>query len=201
MCGVNCFLPPTRDALEVQPLSGGDTGLLHVAAIEMTKTNSNVYFLFDGDCKPPEEIPDPKNIPEARNQELDSILEKTFGRPIKPFMLLDSNNPEQRILRNRLFLDFSRRHFGYLPFQTPEEFVVENNEELANLGNGGNAKKVIAQYVEEKLGSTGEVRSTEILIIQRKLFSDIANKMGKSVEFESIKTTLMDFLRKSREKT
>jgi predicted ATPase len=191
--------PADRDALEILPLSGGDTGLLRVAAVEMTKNNSSAFFLFDGDCEPAEGIPDPKCIPEAQDKELDAILEKAFGRSIKPFMLLDSNNPGQRISRNREFLEFARGHFAYLPFRTPEEFVANNHDELARRKGSADPKKRIAEYVEEKLGSTGEVRSAEILIIQRKLFSDISHKLATSAEFEAIKVALIGFLKKFRE--
>ncbi len=160
-----------KDKITITHFSGGKDALLNLAALEMLKASSNVCFLFDGD-QMPMNIPDPDTIPPSEDITLKTKIFQIFGsNPNFPF---DSNNEQQRTIYYRKYLKFAKERFKYCLFQTPEEFIVNTHNTFSTIQDKSNPKKVIADYVSEKLLSSGEVKSHEILTLQRELISGIS---------------------------
>ena len=178
-----------RDRILITPYSGGKDALLNLAAMEMSKGESNVCFLFDGDSKPNNPIPRSENIPSAQDHDLENILVQTFG--MCPRFPLDSNNGAQKILFYRKFLNFASDRFKYFPFTTPEQFIVDNNSEFSGYTDKSQPKKILDRFAQSKLDSSGEVRANEIFVIQRQLIGTIDSN---DPNFGEIANILIGFL-------
>ncbi len=159
-----------QDKIVVTPFSGGANAMLDLAAGEMLKTTSNTLFLFDGDQKPHEAIPDPDTIPEADNPKLEDLLTKLFKK-VPRFALDSSDNNDQKYHYMRLFLAFAKRHFAYIPYDTTEKFITDSHSQFA--GMKGSPKKLIADHIHSLMGSSGSVTAKEILFGQRMLLGQI----------------------------
>lgn len=178
-----------KDKVNIIAYTGGKDALLKLAVAEMSKGHSNACFLFDGDQLPLEGIPDPGAIPPADNVNLENILEQTFGTC--PKFPLDSGNEDQKFKFYRDFLSFARNRFKYFPFTTPEQFIVDNNEQFSTVADKTDPKKILDDYAKEKLSTSGEVNSQEIYTLQRQLIPLIART---NEAFTSIKESLEAFL-------
>jgi predicted ATPase len=161
-----------RDKIKFEFRPGGVTAMFDLAASEMLRDTSSVFFLFDGDQKPSSDIPDPSEIPESENSSLETRIKEVFGSC--PRIPMDSNNMEQRVQLLRSYLSFARERFRYLPCATPEEFIVKNHPDLSS--TTADPKTAIKDYVHEKLASTGEVDANSILCEQRRLLSEISDE-------------------------
>lgn len=178
-----------NDLLSINPYAGGDSALIKLAGIESSKQQSNIALLFDGDCEPSESIPNQTQIPESEEGNLESKIKSLFGSC--PPIPSDSNNMAQKIKNYRNFLDFALKRFKYLPFKTPEAFLVENCEELKNRGDKKDPKECIKNYVKEQIGSSGGISAENIISFQRQLLSKVPkNHSG----FKSIADTLRHFI-------
>lgn len=175
----NFLLDSERDLIAIHHYTGGADALIDMAASEINRANSNLAFFFDGDCQPAN-VPNQADIPESKEVNLEEIINISYGHC--PKMPCDSNQPQQKIDNFRSFLDYSRDRFRYMPFEYPEAFLVANHPELQFRDDTNNSKNCLDNYVQEKLGASGEVHSSEILTIQRQLLSEIPNNHSAFAE-------------------
>jgi len=164
---------PQKDKVEITTFSGGASAMYDLAATEMLRPNSNVCFLFDGDKKPTQEIPDPNTIPQAEDNNLKNIIINLFNH--QPKFPLDSNNEPQRIAYMRRYLAFARERFVYSDYANPDAFIVENNSIFANRDLTVSPKTILKDYAEEQLSSSGDIKAEGILILQRQLIKGISS--------------------------
>jgi len=158
------------DILEIQHYPGGNQQLLKLAISESTKPTSNCVFLFDGDCKPAAEIPDPTTIAEDKNENLKTLLTELFRFDDWQFPQ-DSNQPQQKFTNYRNFLKFAAERFRYLPFENPEEFLVKTSSMFTD--SSKKPKNIIENKARKLLSSSGKITSENILTVQRLALSNI----------------------------
>lgn len=179
----NLLTDSERDQLAIHHFSGGANALIDMAAFEINRANSNLAFLFDGDCKP-SRILDQTQIPQSEEVNLEQTIKDNYGHC--PKIPCDSNQAQQRINNFRNFLDYSKSRFRYLPFNNPEGFLVSNHEELQRREDSSDPKNCFNNYVQEILGSSGEIHSNDILTIQRTLLTKIPRNHNDFTETAEI---------------
>lgn len=177
-----------KDKVFIQFYSGGITQMMKRAVYQLDSPYPNECFLFDGDAKKAE-IEDPDTIPVSDNNKLEAKLQAFFGT-CPEFPLDSTNNEEQRIKYMRKFLSFARERFEFLPFLTPEEFIVESNPEIFSTYSDATYKEKIKSYAIQSMGSSGTISSNEIFICQRHLLGLIPITHS---HFEAIKKILEEF--------
>lgn len=180
-----------RDKIVIKPYSGGANALMDMAVSEMLKGESNVCFIFDGDQKKLESIPDPDTIASADDDKLPSIIEGTFG--YLPRLPLDSNNPRQRIVYMRDFLNFARTHFKYTSFSNPETLLVSELSQFSEVNGTSDPKKIIRDYASSILSASGNVDSANILTLQRQLIAAVPLECPHLLDLKELIVDCMEF--------
>lgn len=176
------------DQISVEIYNGGESHLLKLAIYEATKSISSSYFLFDGDVKPQEAIPDPSEIPESQNDQ----LEETIGRIFKQKKLVfpkNSNEPTHEYCRN--FLNYSRKHINYLPFDTPEAFIVKSlPDKFPDIGSNPNYKELLNNYAAIEIDQQA-ADSNVTFAIQQTLLKAIED--NNNSELDKIREFIIQF--------
>jgi predicted ATPase len=181
-----------RAMFKVEYLSGGATALLMYRIPVLMDNTPNVLVLLDGDQRKVE-IPDPHGIPAARNGELEEIIVNSVGA--KPVLLVDGGNGggdiAQRIVLQRKYLAWTRKHLNYLPLSSPEEIVLTAAKAILpqNANSSLACKAQLMQLAHENKGDVvtseeidsfgaillGQHRKTSVeLTVIAKLISDFA---------------------------
>ena len=106
-----------RNLIEVKFIPGGAISIWNQVKYYAAENRNDVLVYLDGDQEPKEKIPDPKTIPESKNENLHEII-KSFTNTVINFSA-DGNktgkNVAQFISLQREFIGWSRKYVHFLP--------------------------------------------------------------------------------------
>lgn len=133
------------NSFEVKYYPGGAGSIYQNLAVPLSIANvKNIVFLLDGDQTFKIDCPTSDTIASSEDKTLPNIIKDLTGQDIK-FHCDGSNgkkNKTQEIMQQREFIDFVHSRVGFLPINTPEEFLIENA-----IGDYGDYKKQVGENV------------------------------------------------------
>ena len=181
-----------RKLFEITYLPGGaDTILTHRLQNLMT-TGENILFLLDGDKRTNETFTQSSKIPESDNVNLDNIIERQIGTPVK--FLLDSNSSKKKYETQREFLDYIYKHLKYLPLSCPEEIICRSIKLTCNEKKSKEYEQKIYSHISNiisKKPSSDEIDETaKILIFQNKEDNPYLKGIANTLTAFSLRSSL-----------
>lgn len=151
-----------RKLFSVEFLPGGSSTLLSNRIPVLMDNSSKILVLLDGDQRKVINLPNPNEIPESQNGELEKIIWEQIGA--KPNCLIDGGtnggNKAQRIEFLRKYMTWVHDNLRYLPLSSPEEIVLKaaNQLEAAIAGDSQLCKDSLEQ---KTAASTGSIPTSE----------------------------------------
>ena len=102
---------------------GGEKAMKQDAASRSQENDNRKCFIFDGDTKASTTGVDTNSIAfDADYEQLDEFIKKSFGIAVK--FREDSNmDTNKKTLIRRNFINYAKKHFYCLPYETPEDAV------------------------------------------------------------------------------
>lgn len=183
-----------RELFRVDFGPGGVSQILAARVPVFIEQRSRVLIYLDGDQQPVKPLPDPNDIPPAKDGDLDEVIRAHLG--VTPSFLIDGGrdggNQVQKASAQRAFLAWARANIAYLPLSSPEEIVLEAAGLVAPeiSGHSHRCKTRLQQVASESLGREANSEETD-------LFAEslLAINKAKSPSLVAIRTRLESFLR------
>lgn len=147
-----------RKLFSVEFLPGGSSTLLSNRIPVLMDNPSKILVLLDGDQKKVKNLPNPNEIPESQNGELEQIIFEKIGT--KPNCLIDGGtsggNKVQKIEFLRKYMTWTYNNLRYLPLSSPEEIVLKaaNQLETSDIGDSQRCKSSLEQKTAVSTGCT-----------------------------------------------
>ncbi|HEC1652581.1 TPA: hypothetical protein R1156_004595, partial [Yersinia enterocolitica] len=170
-----------KEKFSVGFLPGGSETILtkYLPSFALSNSPSILVFL-DGDKNTREVIDDGENIGDAH---LSTEIKKCFGCDVKVHVSANDGikNSREECAAKRKIINYYKKVVKYLPFNTPEEFLVKNlkgdNNEILKECKWDEGKKDIykdmIRFICEKKFDKEDVSAEEIYIYQKLLLADI----------------------------
>lgn len=178
---------------------GSQTLWRHFVPIYAAEKRTNLFFLFDGDQRPAEMLPDPTTISEANEDRLKKEIRRVAGVDIEFYSDggAKGGNVAQQIAMRRQLVSWAREHVRYLPGNgSPESYIWESMP--ADIQSGAitdaDRKVCFEKLTRLEFGIAGyeTPKSIDILSTQRRRLATIPENHPELVE---LKDTLLSFAR------
>jgi len=139
-----------QNSFDIVPLHGGASYIMQKSLVaNALSERQKIFYLLDGDQESCEVFLDPREIAEAdydeKIREYLHMEASSLGLPVR------GDRREQKNIFIRKVLDYLHRgHLQYLPFKTPEKFVLESTNPPVSLGaNDINGKETLRKAATE----------------------------------------------------
>lgn len=177
-------------SIHIASLPGGAKTIKSQFIPNFAQTKRVAYFLLDGDEDSKVKIDHSRTIPPERDSGLDEYIKSILG--CEPH-LAENSNDVNKVETRREFIDYVHDRMGFMPFVTPEDFIVDNcgDENLKLIyealppGTKDRAKTAIKNYCLQEIQppSPSDLSASQIFTVQQILLGKIP---GDHVVYKNI---------------